>query len=312
MTTEPTQPAQKPLINGLSADTSLKQPSVKPSQGLHSTIALDLRPMLEIWKNDVMPSILARTGYPTYSIGLPSLDDVIWGLHKRELLCLGARTSHGKSAFATQIAMNIADKGCRVIYFSNEMSKEQLVERIFSNMMQVNNQDLRRGMANDIVKQKDSTFQEMLKNWKLLIDDKYSYDYKTMIKVCDVIRPDFIFIDYIQMVAVRGHRNKLEAIEENIRGLKQIANERNVGVVVVSQINRSGIDNMSMANLKGAGILEEHSDTVILVNYDWEKCKFQVRVDKQRHGICKSLELKFEREFFRFCEQEIPANYGGV
>ena len=88
---------------------------------------------------------MERTGVPKHPIGLKEVDEVLWGVHKRELLTLAARTSQGKSAFSIHLAKTLVERSNRVLYFSLEMSKEQILERLVTNIALINNLALRRG-----------------------------------------------------------------------------------------------------------------------------------------------------------------------
>ena len=272
--------------------------SPKPQEN----ILVDLKPTLEVWRQ-MREEILSRKEYPEYPIGLKDIDEVIWGLHKKELLTIGARTSVGKSDFAINIANNLADKKYRIIYFSLEMSKEQLVERLFSNQFEIDNMRLRKGKASDDILRYEKSFESYLIGINLLIDDHYGFYYDKVINVCELIKPDFIIVDHIQMISPAGFKSKLEAIEEYVRKLKQLSLDLNFGTILLSQINRAGVEAPSMENLKWAGILEEASDTVLLLRWEWEANQYFVNVSKQRHGMVKSnIEIKFYPEFSKFTD----------
>lgn len=281
-------------------------PKQEKSAGQPQSTVLDLKTLSEIWKT-VYDDIKNRGSVPRYKIGLRELDEILWGLHKRELLTIGARTSHGKSALALQIALSLVDAGSRVVFFSLEMSKEQLLERMLANMCNIDNRWLRHGIAGKTVDDRKETFEKLIENIKLLIDDQYGYNLDNIEKVCELIGPDFIIVDYIQMISTKGYRNKLDAIEEYVQRIKQLANQRNMGVVLISQINRAGEHGeMSMANLKWAGVLEEHSDSVVILEWIRKKDKYKVRVEKQRHGTTGELSsIRFVPEYFRF-EDVVP------
>jgi len=291
----------KPSQNGSSQDIQSSEIFGKGSMQEQLNTSLDLRPTLLVW-NDLYNEIANRKDKPEYPIGLKSIDDVLWGLHKRELIVIGGRPSQGKSAFAIQMAKNLADINKRIIYFSLEMSREQLIERMFCNICEVNNIHLRQGKAKQELENKRGIFESIVKDFKLLIDDKYGYNFDKLIKVCEIIKPDFIFIDYITMISAQGYQSKTIAIEEYIRKLKQLTMDMNLGAIVLSQINRSGVDNPDMSKLKWAGVLEEHPDTVVTLKWDWQGGKdiYNVHIEKQRHGEVKNVEVKFIPQYSKF------------
>lgn len=275
-----------------------------------------LNSLAEIWGN-LLPDIMTRKDTPTYPIGLKGLDNYLWGIHKKELTVIGARTSQGKSAFSIYLAKNLADTGKRVIYFSLEMSKEQILERLLTQITRINNLELRRGHAKDEVTSRKKVFEEWIDNAKILIDDKYGYDFNKLVRIVEMIRPDFVFIDYIQMISVKGFKGKLDAIEEYVRRIKELSVEYDFGAIVVSQVNRTGVDGAEMQHLKGAGVLEEHADTVCMLKWNWTPeapNDFIVDIKKQRHGEVKngvSIEFLPQYSLFRDKPLDIPTNIFG-
>ncbi len=296
---------QESLKESSSKETSSSTPSSQQTSKSQQTYTqIDLTPLSKIWK-DLEQNIMEREQSPKFPIGLSELDRVMWGLHKKELLTIGARTSMGKSAMAIFMAKQIVEKmGQRVVYFSLEMSKEQILERLFTNICKVNNLDLRRGKARGPVIAQKRIFEDWIAGANLLIDDKYGFSYESTMKVCDIIQPDFIVVDYIQMVSAKGFRSKLDAIEEYVRMLKQLSIQMNFGVILLSQLNRMGGENGNMNNFKHAGVLEEHSDTCLTLKWDYsreDKGKYIVNIEKQRHGeVENGIEIDFIPQYSDF------------
>lgn len=296
------------LKDGLPIDTSLNtqnllQNSKEQSQYTH----IILTPLLGVWES-LEQDIMQRTDKPKHPIGLSSLDEALWGIHKKELMVLGGRTSMGKSALGIYIAKQLADmNNQRVIYFTLEMSKEQILERLLSMVCRINNLDLRKGRAKERVMLEKKTFEHWIGNVNLLIDDKYGYVYHSAMEVCDIIRPDFVIVDYVQMISVKGFHSKLEAIEEYVRMLKQLSIQMNFGVILLSQLNRMAKDDTSMIHFKWAGVLEECADSCLTVKWEWTRedpRKYIVNVEKQRHGEVKNgIIIDFYPEYSDFAER---------
>ena len=223
-------------------------------------------------------------------------------------MVIGARTSQGKSAFSIFLTKNLVDTGNRVIYFSLEMSQEQIMERLLTQILLINNLDLRKGYAKEELLKKEGVFNEWIDKVKLLIDAKYGYDFNKLVRIVEIIKPDFVFIDYIQMISTKGFRSKLDAIEEYIRRIKELSVEYNFGAIVISQVNRTGTDGAEMQHLKWAGVLEEHADTVCMLRWDWsiqDPKKFIVDIKKQRHGETKNgIILDFTPQYSLFSEKQ--------
>ena len=286
--------------SGTNQNYSKYQPQATEDTSLH------LRKVSEIY-DTLKEDILQRTGEIKYPFGLKELDDKTLGLHKKELICIGARTSAGKSAFAVNMTRHLADKNVKIAYLSLEMSSEQLVERLLTNLFEIDNLQLRRGQATPQLEGNEKVFRSWADEVKLLIDDKYGYDFNNVVKIVEELRPDFLILDYIQMISTKGFKGgKLEAIEEYIRRLKQLATEYDMGAIVLSQLNRSAEDNPSMSKLKWAGVLEEHSDTVLLLEWNWEKNEYLVRIAKQRHGVVGNLRVDFQPQYSKFSDSFAP------
>ena len=286
--------------SGIDWSCSSLQPPQTEDTSLH------LRKVSEIY-DTLKEDILQRTGEIKYPFGLSELDEKTLGVHKKELLCIGARTSAGKSAFAINMVRNLCDKNVKIAYLSLEMSSEQLVERLLTNICEIDNIELRSGRALDKVEMHDGVFRRWAEDVKLLIDDKYGYEFGNVVKIVEELRPDFLVLDYIQMISVKGFRGgKLEAIEEYVRMLKQLTIEYDMGAIILSQLNRTAEDNPCMSKLKWAGILEEHSDSVLLLEWNWEKQEYLVRIAKQRHGMVGNLVVDFKPQFSKFSNSDRP------
>ena len=96
----------------------------------------------ELW-NTAWEEIKKRTGIPEMQItSMPTLNEKIWGLHRKEFIVLGGRTSQGKSNLALQIASDVAKQGLQVYFLSLEMSEQSIIERLFCNLAMINNYDL--------------------------------------------------------------------------------------------------------------------------------------------------------------------------
>lgn len=279
----------------------ITQPSTPSSPTYTKPLSGDLRHTSEILET-VLEDIYTRGTEPRYPTGLKSLDEVIWGMHKKELMIIGARTSQGKTSLAMQMAMNLADGGNRVGYFSLEMSAEQLMERMIAHAGRIDARLIRHGLAKETVKRAETFLRGFIPNLKILFDDQSGYAFENIISICEELRFDFVFVDYIQMISSRGYKSKLDAIDEYVRKFKELCKTQNFGGILISQINREGADHMSISNLKGSGTLEEHPDSVILLDWDKKKDEYFIRIDKQRHGEVKRVEVEYEPKFFLYTE----------
>ena len=258
-----------------------------------------LKPLWEIFE-DLKKEIKTRDGKVKYSTGLTELDKLTFGLWKKELLVAAARTSEGKSMFTLSLAKELADIGEKVIFFSLEMSKEQLVERLLTNICHINNLDLREGKAWKQLQEKEPVFKNWIENAKLLIDDQNGYTFENIMKVVNLINPDWVIVDYIQMVSQKGYRDKLSALDEFIKEIHRVGKDKNYGTILVSQVNRQGVGGSGMHHLKSTGTLEEHADSVYMLEWDKEKAEYNIRVEKNRHGACGKIKVDFKPQYSEF------------
>lgn len=291
--------------DGLNTSMSSTSGAEKNSSGMtastpSSKLTSKLKTLPEILKT-VLQNISERGTTPKYPTGLAEMDRLLWGLHKQQMIVLAARTSHGKSSLAMQMAIKMAKNGCKVGYFSLEMSKEQLVERMICNLLMLNSRLLRAGIMGSL-KSQEQYLVQTLPSLKMLFDDEHGFEFDNIVELVKALKFDFVFIDYIQMVSTRGYRSKLDAIDEYVRKFKELCNTQNVGGIILSQVNRDGVENMGLHNLKSSGTLEEHPDTVLLLEWDWEADEYWVNVAKQRHGERGKFRVSFNPESFKFTD----------
>jgi len=261
----------------------------------------------------VSKDFVSRDSKPDLPSGLIDLDRIIWGLHRKELLTIGARPSVGKSALAVQLALNLNNEHHNVLFISLEMSKEQIVERMFCNLTGTNNMDLREGKIEDELKDRIPFFSKMANDMPMLVVDNCGYNFADVEKLIVEMepRPDVVFIDYIQMISQGRHTNKSMAVEEYFRKLKELSTTYNFAMVVLSQIKRMEEKRQNrrptMDELKWSGALEEHSDLVILLywpahdipNYA-DGREYELNIAKQRHGRTGIVKVNFFPWHYRF------------
>lgn len=264
--------------------------------------------------------LLKRGDAPEFSLlTLPQFNRKVWGL-KVGLTVLAARTSQGKSSMALQWAWDLADQNKRTLFISLEMTVESLLERLFCNLMEVDNFSLLTGKlkTEQALQDRWELFEKMVSKVPLLITCGVGQTFNelnTLVELLDP-KPQSVFIDYIQ--AVRAERNEREQMNEYIRKFRELCLKYRMVGVLCSQINRAvekENDYMpSLENLKSTGVLEEHSDSVFLLHwpsfYDYnkpdtehsDKNEYKIFVAKQRNGRTGEYTLYYRPEFYRFYE----------
>ena len=213
---------------------------------------------------------------------LTDLDKKIGGLHKSDLIIIAGRPSMGKTAFATNIASNICmnklnlKKKNNVLFFSLEMSSEQLATRLLSEMSKIPSEKIRTGNISKMDFENLLKNSEKIKNLSLFIDDSPALTLSAIrsrsrrLKRKDGL--DLIIIDYLQLINSESRNlndNRVKEISEITRGLKAIAKEFNIPVIALSQLSRKVEDREEkrpqLADLRESGSIEQDADLVVFL-----------------------------------------------
>ena len=256
------------------------------------------------------------TGIPT---GFIDLDYKLSGLQPSDLILVAARPSMGKTAFVLNIAQYVAFKKNRsVAIFSLEMSKEQLVNRLFSLESQVDAQALRTGNMKDSDWEKLIEGAGIIGQSKLIIDDTPGISVSELRSKCRKYKLendlDLIIIDYLQLMTGsvgRSSESRQQEISEISRSLKGLARELNVPVIALSQLSRaveSRPDKRPMlSDLRESGAIEQDADVVMFIyrdeyyNKDSEyKKQAEIIIAKQRNGPVGTVHLAWLGEYTTF------------
>ena len=256
------------------------------------------------------------TGIPT---GFLDLDYKMSGLQPSDLILVAARPSMGKTAFVLNIAQHVAFKAKKsVAIFSLEMSKEQLVNRLFALEAQVDSQSLRTGNLKDEDWEKLIESAGIIGKSKLIIDDTPGVSISELRSKCRKFKLeqglDLIIIDYLQLMTGRvGGRSesRQQEISDISRSLKGLARELNVPVIALSQLSRAveqRPDHRPMlSDLRESGAIEQDADVVMFIyrddyyNKDTEmKNIAEIIIAKQRNGSIGTVNLTWLPNYTKF------------
>ncbi len=256
------------------------------------------------------------TGIPT---GFIDLDYKLSGLQPSDLVLIAARPSMGKTAFVLNIAQYMAFKKDKsVAIFSLEMSKEQLVNRLFSLESQVDAQAIRTGNMKDSDWEKLIEGAGIIGGSRLIIDDTPGISISELRSKCRKYKLehglDIIIIDYLQLMTGsvgKSQESRQQEISEISRSLKGLARELNVPVVSLSQLSRaveSRPDKRPMlSDLRESGAIEQDADVVMFIyrdeyyNKDSEfKKQAEIIIAKQRNGPVGTVNLAWLGEYTKF------------
>lgn len=252
-----------------------------------------------------------RTGYR-------DLDNMTAGLQRSDLIILAARPAMGKTTLVTNLAYNVATIAkAPVLFFSLEMSKEQLVDRMLADASGVNAWNIRTGNLSDEDFSKLSEAMGEMAEAPIYIDDTPGVSVLEMRTKARRIAHEqplgLIIIDYLQLMQGSGKNdgNRVQEVSEISRGLKLIARELNVPVIALSQLSRS-VESRSpqipqLADLRESGSIEQDADIVMFIYreayYNPETERENVTdliLAKHRNGPTGTVELYFHPERLRF------------
>jgi replicative DNA helicase len=268
------------------------------------------------------------TGLPT---GYSALDNETAGLQPSELIILAARPSMGKTAFALNIAENIAVRNREpVAIFSLEMSKESLLLRLLASQARVDAHKFRTGHMNRDDWSRITTSLSELGEAPIWIDDSASSTVLEMGAKARRLKRDrglsLMIVDYLQLVvpASKRNANRQEEVSGMSRALKGLAKELKVPVVVLSQLTRAPEREErkpQLSDLRESGAIEQDADVVMFINRpnfyktdlpDEERAKAEVIIAKQRNGPTGTLPFVFLARHTRFEEAAPDAWSGGM
>lgn len=254
------------------------------------------------------------TGIPS---GYPDLDKMTAGFQRSDLIILAARPSVGKTAFALNVAQNVAARaGQTVAIFSLEMGASQLVQRMICAEGNLDASKMRSGWLEEDDWQKLTMAIGTLAKAPIFIDDTPGVTVQDIRAKCRRLQTEhglgMILIDYLQLIHGRGRgENRQQEVSEISRTLKGIARELNVPVIALSQLSRSVEQRQDkrpmMSDIRESGSIEQDADIVAFLYrddyYDKEtenKNVIEVIIAKQRNGPTGTVELAFLKEYNKF------------
>lgn len=271
-----------------------------------------------------------RDDYVGIPTGFSVLDRVITGLHKSDMIILGARPGMGKTAFALNIARNVAvNAGKTVCFFSLEMTRDQLAQRMLSSESGIESQKLRTGeLTND-------EWTRLLQAGENLSKANLYFDETSTITVPEMKaklrrmskKPGLVIIDYLGLMhSARSGKdvNRVQEVAEITRSLKIMAKELMIPVIVCAQLSRATEGKSvkshkpSMADLRDSGAIEQDADIILFLYrdsyYDNEKADGEEKSDpnkalcivaKNRHGSIDDVPLYWDGVHTRFTSQDV-------
>jgi replicative DNA helicase len=252
--------------------------------------------------------------------GFQDLDNLLSGLQKSNLVILAARPGVGKTAFALNITQFASIVGRKKIgFFSLEMSKEELVDRLLVGQADIDAWRLKTGRLDqqDFLKLSDAM--GVLADAQIFIDDSPGlsiYEMRTKARRLMLEHQiDLLIVDYLQLASGRTKDNRVQEVAEISQGLKNVARELRIPVIALSQLSRAvesrGEKTPQLSDLRESGSIEQDADVVMFLYRKDEDIREMVtlKIAKHRNGPLGEVDLYFRGERIKFfgMEQKRPA-----
>ena len=264
-----------------------------------------------------------KTGVSGTPTGIRSIDGVLGGHQKSDLVYVAARPGMGKTSFALSILINIAKTGKAVAFFSLEMSRVQIVFRMASILSGINAEMLAKHRLDRETKVKYYQIVDELNALPIYIDDQAAltiHDLKTRVRTLrEKHKIEAVFIDYVQLISAAKNKtaNREQEVSAISRGLKLIAKENEVPVIALAQLSRS-LETRSdkrpmLSDLRDSGSLEQDADVVaFLYREDYYNKESGINIAefiiaKHRNGRTGFVNINFTPETMHYTDVTNPA-----
>jgi replicative DNA helicase len=270
-----------------------------------SALKNHLKEINEILKN---PNVIR--GLPS---GFYELDRLTSGFHGGELTVIGARPGMGKTAFALNIAFNVASQGKKVLFFSLEMGKKQLSLRTYSMISEIPLSKIRSGLLNDeeVEKITNSYLEnaDVLEKMVLIDDVSYLSDIMKIAYSMDNI--DLIIVDYLQLIKTKNkYQMRYQELADIANSLKFLSKDLDIPIIALAQVNREvekkADKRPTLSDLRESGDIEATADIVMFLHREGyykgnnDDNTAEVIVAKNRNGESGIVRLSFDRRIQKF------------
>jgi replicative DNA helicase len=243
--------------------------------------------------------------------GFADLDNVLAGFQRSNLLILAARPGIGKTSLALNIAQNLAVKHKRPVgFFSLEMSREELVDRLLVAQADIDAWKLKTGKLREDEFTKLSNAMGEVAEAPLYIDDTPALsilEMRTKARRLQVeVGVELIIVDYLQLARSRRLENRVQEVSEISQGLKNLARELKLPVLTLSQLSRAveqrGKKKPQLADLRESGSIEQDADVVMFLWREDEEDleNIELFIAKHRNGPLGSVKLRFRGDRIKF------------
>ena len=265
--------------------------------------------------NPTMPGLIS---------GFSSLDSLIQGFQKSDLIIIAGRPSMGKTAFSLNIALNvIKNTKLPILFFSLEMSKEQLMYRLLAIETKINQTSLKNGTLSQNDWYKLTKIIKIISKLPFFMDDSANLSIQDIrLKIKNIILEQtqigLVIIDYLQLMQnfESKNENRVQELSKITRQLKNIAREFNIPVIALSQLSRNVENRVDqkpiLSDLRESGSIEQDADLVLMLSKlksnnfnntnEFIPCLTELIVAKHRNGPIGNIKLSFNKEQMVFSD----------
>jgi replicative DNA helicase len=240
-------------------------------------------------------------------------------MHPSDMIVIGSRPGVGKTAFGLSVLQNLAKTGKRVGFISTEMGSQQVMLRIAAANSGISGSTLRDASLQDDEWPLLTAAINKVANLDFRINDKPSVTVSDVSLQCKAWMIDggldFVAIDYLTRIKpVKSSGNQTNDVAEVVTGLKNIARQLDIPVMVLAQLNRNVANRKDprpcMADLRDSGVVEQEADTILLLyRPDDDTAPAQIIIDKNRHGECADVLCQYQPQTMQWLN--LLSNYQG-
>lgn len=257
----------------------------------------------------------SASGLRGIATGFSDIDDALAGMQASNLIVLAARPGVGKTSLALNMAQHVAVmEKLAVGFFSLEMSREELIDRLLVSQADIDAWRLKTGKLNEEDFTKLSDAMGELAEAPLFVDDTPAVSVLEMRTKARRLMAEYglrlVVVDYLQLVRGRGLENRVQEVTEISQGLKNLARELKVPVLAISQLSRAvehrGTKQPQLADLRESGSIEQDADVVMfLYREDEENLEnMKLWIAKHRNGQTRFIDLHFRGDRIKFYGME--------
>lgn len=237
--------------------------------------------------------------------GFGELDVLLWGLHPGDLVVVGARPGVGKTVFALNTAVYVAQHVGPVAVFSLEMSRKQLLQRAACAIASANRSHIIKRDMSGVHRLMEAG--DILSEMPLYIDDRSSLTADQIRSYCFRLKQSkglsLVVVDYLQLMRAPSRKggSREQEVADLSRSMKALARDMECPVLLLSQLNRDTQGVPGLRNLRESGAIEQDADIVMFLHREEDvDDEAIVSVAKHRHGKTGMVYLRWEGEYFRF------------